>query len=456
MKPVTVQDVVAAVGGTLLAGDPDAVVTGVSTDNRTVRAGELFIPIVGEKHDGHSFIDSALASGAAGCLCARSPETLAEGRFYIKVGERNALYRETTVAYGKLAAWYRARFDIPVVQVTGSVGKTSTRDMIASVLSQKYRETLKTEGNYNNEIGTPRMILCLDDTHRAAVFETGMDGAGQIEYLGAMVKPDVAVITNVGDMHIEQLGSREGVFRAKCEIFEHLAPNGVAVLNGDDAMLNTVELPQNILRAGEGERCDFRVTDVEMHGFDGVSCVVTSQNARYALHIPVPGRHMIYAAAIAAAVGETLGLSVAEIEEGVRRYEPTGARTHVVHLADGRTLVDDCYNAGPQSMGAALRLLALGGGKNTVAVLGDMKELGALTEAAHREMGALAKSLGIGRVIAVGESARGIAAASGGDWYATVDEALSAIRAAFVPDTALLVKASHSMHFDRITEELMK
>lgn len=379
-----------------------------------------------------------------------------DGKFYIKVRERNKLYHETTVAYGALAAWYRARFRIPVVQVTGSVGKTSTRDMIASVLAQKYRETLKTEGNYNNEIGTPRMLLCLDDTHRAAVFETGMDGAGQIEYLGGMVKPDVAVITNVGDMHIEQLGSREKVFQAKCEIFRHLAPDGVAVLGGDDALLSTVELPQRILRAGEGASCDFRVTDVEMHGFDGVSCVVTGKNARYALDIPVPGRHMIYAAAIAAAVGETLGLSAAEIEEGVRCYEPTGARTRVVRLADGRTLLDDCYNAGPQSMGAALRLLALGGGANTVAVLGDMKELGELTEAAHREMGALAKSLGIGRVIAVGESARGIADAAGGDWFATVDEALPTVRAAFAPHTALLVKASHSMHFDRFTEELTK
>ena len=455
MKPVTVQDIVSAVNGTLLAGEESAQVTGVSTDSRTVGEGELFIPIVGETFDGHKFIDKALASGAAGCLCAQTPETLMDGRFYIRVAERCALYPETTVAYGRLAAWYRARFDLPVVQVTGSVGKTSTRDMIASVLAQRYKETLKTEGNYNNEIGTPRMLLCLDDKHRAAVIETGMDGAGQIEYLGAMVKPDVAVITNVGDMHIEQLGSREGVFRAKCEIFKHLAPNGIAVLNGDDALLNTVELPQMILRAGESEGCDFRVTDVETRGFDGVSCVVTSKAARYELSIPVPGRHMIYAAAIAAAVGETLGLSVAEVEAGVRRYRPTGARTDVVKLSDGRVLLNDCYNAGPQSMGAALRLLALGEGRS-VAVLGDMKELGGKTEASHREMGALAKSLGVGKVIAIGELARDIADASGGDWYATVDEALPFIRAAFAANTAMLVKASHSMHFERITEELTK
>ena len=453
MKPFTAQDAAAAVNGELLAGDPNAVVTGVSTDNRTVCAGDLFIPIVGEKHDGHAFLAAALEAGAAGCLCARTPDTLLDGKFYIKVRERNELYSETTVAYGRLAAWYRARFRIPVVQVTGSVGKTSTRDMLASVLARKYRETLKTEGNFNNEIGTPRMLLRLDDTHRAAGIETGMDGAGQIEYLGAMVKPDVAVITNVGDMHIEQLGSREGVFRAKCEIFRHLAPDGVAVLGGDDALLSTVTLPQRILRAGESAHCDFRVTDVTTHGYDGVSCVVTSKAARYELDIPVPGRHMVASAAIAVAVGETLGLSVREIEDGVRHYEPTGARTHVIHLADGRVLLDDCYNAGPQSMGAALRLLALGA-CGTVAVLGNMEELGGVSEAAHREMGALAKSLGIGKVIAVGEKAKGIAEASGGIWFASVDEALPVIRAAFAPHTALLVKASHSMHFEQITKEL--
>ena len=447
MRAVTVQEIAAAVGGTLLAGDGNALVTDVSTDSRTVGADALFIPIVGEKFDGHRFIDRALAAGAAGCLCAAVPETRMDGRFYIRVAD-------TLLAYKALAAWYRAQFRVPVVQITGSVGKTTTKEMIASVLSQRYK-TLKTEANYNNEIGTPMTLLRLDETYEAAVIETGMDRAGQIRYLGEMVKPDVAVITNIGDMHIEYLGSREGIFRAKCEIFENLSADGTAVLNGDDVWLDRVVLPQRVIRAGKREGCDYRVSDVEDHGIDGVSCVVTGAKARYALQIPAPGAHMIYPAATAVAVGETLGLTAAEIERGVSAYEPAGARMRVVRISEGRRLLDDCYNAGPQSMSAALEVLAHSEG-GTVAVLGDMAELGGLTARAHREIGALAKSLGVGRVIAVGAKAKDIARAAGGDWFATVDEAMDAIRAAFAPHTAMLVKASHSMHFEKITEELTK
>ena len=445
MKPITVSDLLSAVHGELLCGARDASFTAVSTDSRTVPDGALFLPIVGETFDGHDFIDKALSAGAAGCLCARVPETLRGDRFYVRVAD-------TTVAYRDLAAWYRAQFDIPMVQVTGSVGKTTAKEMIAAVLSQRFR-TLKTEANYNNEIGTPRMLLRLDESYEAAVIETGMDRAGQIRYLGEAVRPTVAVITNIGDMHIEYLGSREGIFRAKCEIFEHLAPNGLAVLNGDDEWLNRVCLPQEIVTAGTQAHCAVRVTDVVDRGIDGISCTVTTSRARYALSVPAPGAHMVYPVSAAVAVGEALGLTVDEITRGVAAYEPAGARMRVVTLSEGRRLLDDCYNAGPQSMRAALEVLARSEGA-TVAVLGDMAELGALTVQAHREMGQLAKSLGVGRVIAVGNKAKDIAAASGGDWFATVDEALPAVRAAFAPHTALLVKASHSMHFERIAEEL--
>ena len=447
MKPISVQELVSAVRGELLCGLPDTVFGAVSTDSRSVGAGALFIPIVGEKFDGHDYIGKALDAGAAGCLCAKAPETLQDGKFYVKVAD-------TTVAYKDLAAWYRSQFDIPVVQVTGSVGKTTTKEMIASVLSQRFK-TLRTEANYNNEIGTPMTLLRLDDSYEAAVIETGMDRAGQIRYLGEMVKPTVAVITNIGDMHIEYLGSREGIFRAKCEIFENLAPDGIAVLNGDDEWLGRVCLPQEIVTAGTMEHCAARATDIRDRGIDGISCTVTTNEARYALSIPAPGAHMVYPASTAVAVGEALGLGVDEIVRGVAAYEPAGARMRVVNLSDNRRLLDDCYNAGPQSMRAALQVLANSEG-NTVAVLGDMAELGELTVEAHRGIGRLAKELGVGRVIAVGKKASTIADAAGGDWFATVDEALSAIKEAFAPDTAMLVKASHSMHFEKITQELTK
>lgn len=314
MEAITVKELLAAVHGELLQGDETAQILGVNTDSRTVKAGEVFVPLVGERFDGHDYIEKAISAGAEGCLCARVPETLLPGKFYIKVPD-------TLLALKDLAAWYRAQFSIPFVQVTGSVGKTTTKEMIASVLGVKFH-TLKTAANYNNEIGTPQTLLGLSRAHQAAVIETGMDRAGQIRYLGEMVKPDIAVITNVGDMHIEYLGSRENILKAKCEIFENLKKDGLAVLNGDDELLNTVSLPQKTLRCGLSEHCDVRVSEVEDLGIDGIRCVVTTAKERYALSIPVPGKHMVYSAAMAAAIGEYIGETKEEIERGAAAYEP--------------------------------------------------------------------------------------------------------------------------------------
>ena len=448
MEPITVRELCAAAGGTLLQGDGAAPLSGVSTDSRTVKSGEAFVPLVGERFDGHDYIEAALTAGAAGCLCARAPRPLLRGKFYIAVPD-------TLRALWDLAAWYRARFDIPVVQVTGSVGKTTTKDLIASVLGERFR-TLKTAANFNNEIGTPQTLLSLSRAHQAAVVETGMDRAGQLRGLGAMVKPDIAVITNVGDMHIEHLGSRENILRAKCEIFENLAKDGLAVLNGDDELLNTVSPPQETLRCGLSARCNVRVSGVEDLGVGGVRCTVTTEKARYALSIPAPGVHMVYAAAMAAAIGERLGETREEIERGVAAYAPSGSRMRVVPLPENRRLLDDCYNAGPQSMAAALRVLAAGGGRKT-AVLGDMAELGGLSARAHREIGALTRELGIDTVIVIGEQAKYFTEGNpSAQWFGSIGDALGAVRAAFAPGTALLVKASHSMHFETLVEELTK
>ena len=449
MQNITVKELLTAVHGTLLSGSVETVIGAINTDSRKASAGEVFIPLVGERFDGHDYIDSALQNGAAGCLCARESKTLADGKFYIQVAD-------TTLALKDLASWYRGKFDLPVVQITGSVGKTTTKEMIASVVAQHF-VTLKTAENFNNEIGTPQTLLQLSPEHQAAVIETGMDRAGQIRYLGEMVRPDIAVITNVGDAHIEFLGSRENILKAKCEIFDHLVPDGVAILNGDDALLNTVRYPQRIVRCGEGENCDVRVSDIVDRGMDGITCTVTTKKERYALSVPAPGRHMIYAVSMAVAVGEELGMAKDEIVRGVRFYEPAGSRMRVVKLSDGRRLLDDCYNANPQSMGASLRVLAGSEGKK-IAVLGDMAELGELTEQSHRAMGELTKELGIDCVIAIGQKAKDIADANGvkAKWFADIQTALPAIQKEFTALSAMLVKASHSMHFEKIVEELTK
>ena len=449
MQNITVKELLTAVHGALLSGSAETVIGAINTDSRKAASGEVFVPLVGERFDGHDYIDSALKNGAAGCLCARVPQTLADGKFYIQVAD-------TTLALKDLASWYRSKFNIPFVQITGSVGKTTTKEMIASVVAQHFN-TLKPAENFNNEIGTPQTLLQLSPAHEAAVIETGMDRAGQIRYLGEMVRPDIAVITNVGDAHIEFLGSRENILKAKCEIFDHLAPDGVAILNGDDALLNTVRSPQRIVRCGEGENCDVRVSDIVDRGMDGITCTVTTKKDRYEFSVPAPGRHMIYAVSMAVAVGEELGMAKDEIVRGVRFYEPAGSRMRVVKLSDDRRLLDDCYNANPQSMGASLRVLARSEGKK-IAVLGDMAELGELTEQSHRAMGALTAQLGIDCVIAIGQKAKDIANANPdkAKWFADIDSAMGTLKEEFTTGSAMLVKASHSMHFEKIVEELTK
>ena len=448
MIPCTVREICAAVGGTLLQGEGSALITGVTTDSRAVSAGQLFIPLTGERFDGHAYIGSALSSGAAGCLTARTPETLLPGKLYVRVAD-------TRLALKALAAWYRSRFTLPVVQITGSAGKTTTKEMVAAVLSRRY-DTLKTQANFNNDIGTPLTLLGLAPQHQAAVIETGMNHFGEIRYLGEMVRPDIAVITNVGDAHIENLGNtRQGILQAKCEIFENLAPDGIAVLNGDDPLLDTVTLPQTILRCGRGEGCNVRVTDVDDRGIEGIACTVTTAKASYRLMTASPGGFMIYPMAMAAAIGEALGLTGEEIAAGVAAYVPTGSRMHIIRLPEGRLLIDDCYNANPQAMTEALRLLAVTQTRRRAAVLGDMGELGELTVSAHRAIGALTGELHLDSVIAIGEKARDIAsAAPNAQWFPSVEDALPAVRAAFTGGTAMLVKASHAMHFENIVKEL--
>lgn len=448
MTPCTAREICAAVGGTLLQ-DSGAPVTGVTTDSRAVQPGQLFIPLVGERFDGHAYIAKALEGGAAGCLTAREPETLLPGKLYIRVAD-------TRLALKALASWYRDKFDLPVVQVTGSAGKTTTKEMIASVLSQRYN-TLRTEGNFNNDIGAPLTLLRLMPEHQAAVIETGMNHFGEIRYLGEMVRPDIAVITNVGDAHIENLGNtRQGILRAKCEIFENLTPEGIAVLNGDDELLNTVTLPQTILRCGVGDGCGVRVTDIDDRGLEGVACTVTIEGEHYRLTTSAPGRYMIYPMAMAAAIGRRLGLTGEEIAAGVAAYTTVGSRMHLIRLPGERLVIDDCYNANPQSMAEGLRMLAASPAQHRVAVLGDMGELGQLTAQAHRDMGALTRRLGL-TAVAVGEKMHALTETDPqAQWFATVEEAMPAIRQLFTPGTAVLVKASHAMHFERIVKELEK
>ena len=450
MLPMTIQEIADAVHG-VCYGFRTGTVSAVCTDSRSMIPGSLFLPWVGERFDGHRFIDAALDAGAAGCLCARLPETLRADKFYIQV-------EDTRLALRDLASAYRDRFSLPVIQITGSVGKTTTKDMVAAVLGAKLR-VLKTEGNFNNDIGTPLTLLNLGPEHQAAVIETGMNHFGEIAYLGSMVRPDMAVISNIGDAHMEFLGSREGILKAKCEIFDHLKPEGLVILNGDDPLLDTVNVPFRTVRCGHSPHCRVHVTDIDDHGVEGITCTVETERDRYVLATSAPGEHMAYSISIAVAAAEELGLSREEIIRGVAAYQPSGSRMRVIHLPEDRILLDDCYNASPQSVTAALEVLAKTDCDRTVAVLGDMGELGDLTDQAHYNIGALAAMLGIDFVVAIGSKAAMIAegaAESGGEvlHFSTKEEAAAELRQQLSPGTAMLVKASHAMHFEQLVEQL--
>ena len=458
MEALTLRQLTEAVNGTLLGDfdNLDATVAEVNTDSRNIGPGCLFIPLEGERFDGHSFINSALEAGAAGCLTAREREGYLPGKFYIKV-------RSTQRALWDLARYYKKLFPIPFVAITGSVGKTTTKDMTAAVLGAKFC-VHKTEGNFNNDIGVPLTLLKLEKKHEVCVVEMGMDHTGEIDNLGRLVEPDMALITNIGDAHIENLGSRENIFKAKCEIFPHLKGDGLAVLNGDDPLLSTLRgtLPQRTVFVGGGEGLDYTAFDLDSGGAAHLSCRVRTPRGQFEADIPALGSHMIYPTLMAAAVGEALGMAPDEIVRGIKAFLPTKMRMNIVRCKGDIVILNDAYNANPQSMRAAAAVLGDAEQKRRkVAVVGDMKELGAGAEQFHRAVGGYFAQAGADRLIAIGDLARfmaegardaGLAQA---DYFPTLDEAKNALSREVRAGVTILVKASRSMAFEKVVDFLL-
>lgn len=456
MEPITIQEILQAVNGRLLGEEfpLDAAIDRVDTDSRNLHPGSLFLPLVGERFDGHAYIQQALESGAAGCLTARERESYLPGKFYIKVTNTQRALRD-------LARWYKSRFDIPFVAITGSVGKTTTRDMVAAVLGERYK-VLKTQGNFNNQVGLPLTLLQLDHSHEICVLEMGMNHPGEIDYLSSIVEPDVAVITNVGDAHIENLGSRKNTLEAKCEIFHHMKPEGLAVLNGDDELLTTLRetLKRPILWCGKGPGCDYQAAHVESDGEHLIHCEVFTPDSQFDLEIPALGHHMIYPALTAIAIGRHFGLTQQELVQGVLHFAPTKMRMNILRRGEGIVILDDTYNANPQSVRAAIQVLADSKGKRKVAVLGDMLELGPLAPALHGGIGEFAAQSGVDCLICAGELAKYIADAAeqGGMkevyWRPNKKEAMTVLEQVVKPGCTVLVKASRGMAFEEFVSFL--
>ena len=450
MKPFTLRDALNAVNGRYFGNEAalDSDIDRVTSDSRTAGTGALFIALKGTRVDGHDFMAGCIRAGAVACLTEREPTPQ----------ERPAIQVDSTLrATGALAAWHRARFAIPVIGITGSVGKTTTKEMIAAVLSQRFN-THKTQKNLNNELGVPWTLLRLDDGHQVSVVEMGISDFGEMRRLTHMVRPTIAVFSVIGDAHLEFLGDRDGVMRAKGEIFEGMDENGLAVLNGDDPIQRKCHPNMRRVTYGLGEGCDVRGSDVRNLGEDGMRMTIRHSGGTFEVAIPAFGSHLASAALAAAAVGLELGLTGEEIARGVAQYQTVGDRARVIHAGD-MTIVSDCYNANPNSCQAAVDSLMQLEGKRRVCVLGDMLELGPRTEELHHGVGEYAAKAGVDLVIGCGPLSRAIAdgaKAAGSDvlYYEDKARLIAALGDILRPGDCVLVKASHSMAFEEIVKRL--
>jgi UDP-N-acetylmuramoyl-tripeptide--D-alanyl-D-alanine ligase len=432
-------------------------ITGAVTDSRQVEEGFLFIPIKGERVDGHKFIPDVFAKGARAVLSEHVLPHPAGP--YILVDSCPA-------AMQKLAAAHRRALDIKVVGITGSVGKTSTKEMIASVLSQKYK-VLKTEGNFNNEIGLPLTIFKIRQEHQVAVLEMGISDFGEMHRLAEMAYPDIMVITNIGLCHLENLITRDGILKAKTESFAHLTPDGIAVLNGDDDKLSTQTLVNGKapvfyhVKKSETEKNGIYADKIEALGLTGTRAEIHMGSDTFEVTIPIAGEHNVYNALAAAAVAGELGLTTEEIKRGIESVQTICGRSNQIEK-DGMTIIDDCYNANPVSMQASIDVLSHAAGRK-IAVLGDMGELGAEEKKLHYIVGKHFEGKKIDALFVNGplsaEIARGVQECSPTTevlQYEEKAELTKALKQYCKTGDTILIKASHFMGFSDIVKELLE
>lgn len=451
MKNMTLKNIAKACGGRLFGGNENLEIAGAVMDSRQIEKDFLFFAIQGERVDGHQFIPQVMEKGAACAVCERVPEEPAGS--YILVDDVKKAMQD-------IAAFYRAELSIPIIGITGSVGKTSTKEFIAAVLGEKYN-VLKTQGNYNNELGVPLTLLRIGEEHEAAVIEMGINHFGEMHRLSRMAAPDIVVMTNIGTCHLEFLGSREGILKAKSEIFDFMKENGTVIVNGDDDMLSTIKEvnKKTPVTFGKNKNNKCYAMSIRQKGLFGSEVQIHLASGSFQAEIPLPGEHMVYNALAAAAVGETLGLSMEEIAAGIAAVKPTAGRSNLIKC-DDKVIIDDCYNANPVSMCAALDLLSQADTRK-VAILGDMFELGENTEKLHGDVGRYAAEIQIDVIICIGEISGNMAmeakAVGGGSqvhYYQLKEPLLQELEHIIKPGDTVLVKASHGMGFTEIVEKL--
>lgn len=423
-------------------------IQGAVTDSRLVEKGYLFIPIKGARVDGHDFISKAASMGAVAALSERElPDCPVP---YIQVDSSEQALKD-------LAEYYRSQLTIPIVGITGSVGKTSTKEMVASVLSQKY-QVLKTAGNFNNEIGLPLTLLRIREGHQAAVVEMGISDFGEMHRLAKMAKPDICIITNIGICHLENLKTRDGILQAKTEIFDFLTPEGHIILNGEDDKLSTVTEVKGIRPIFYGRGREIYADQIQNCGLKGIKAQLHTPKGSISVKIPIPGEHNLYNAMAAAGAGLSLGMELADIQAGIENVKAIGGRSNLMELG-GMQVLDDCYNANPVSMRASLDVLSCGLGRK-VAVLGDMGELGEQKKQLHYEVGVYAAEKQIDAVFCAGSLSEYLAqgAREGGGtqvfYYTEQEEMTESLLEYLREGDTVLVKASHFMEYPKVVEAI--
>ncbi len=457
MRDTSVGEMAAAVEGTIIYGHPDTEVSRISLDSRTLEPGDLFIPLRGETFDGHDFIEQAVERGAKAVMVDRDGKYCYQGVAVIRV-------RDTLEAFHNLARWYRNKFETDFVAVTGSTGKTTTKNIIASVLGKKY-SVLKTPGNYNNEIGLPFTIMELNESYGVAVTEMGMSSFGEIRNLMTIVRPRISVVTNIGMSHIEMLGSREGILRAKMEIFEGMASNPAAVINADDPLLleasKELSIPVVYYGTGSGH---YIARNISVRGDKGVSYTLIAQGSQYEVELPLPGRHNVYNSLAAIAVGRLFDIGFEEIIQALKELEGEKMRLDIITTNAGVKIINDAYNASPDSMKSALEVLSHIPGGRKIAVLSDMLEMGMFAEEGHRIVGQYAAQVKPDILVTVGQDSRFIALEArkrGMEkhsvyYFQAKQDAAELLDRIIKKDDVILLKGSRGMKMEELVNRILE
>lgn len=447
MDSLFFDEIVKCLGGKSINYKEDLIISGVSTDSRKIKKGDLFIALKGENFDGNEFVNECFKKGAKAAVISKN----------ISCDGPAVLVDDGLIALKKLSELYKKKFDIPIIAVTGSSGKTSTKEIISSVLAQKYR-VHKTYENLNNEIGLPLTLFELNHGHEISVLEMGMNSLGEIKRLVSIAKPDIGIITNVGTAHIENLKKRENILKAKMEITTYFNSKNILLLNGDDEYLSSVKNKDyKIIRVSTKGNGEYNATDIKNLGEEGVEFKCNYRGEEHVFRIGLPGMHNVYNGLFAIALGDVYGLKPNQIKEGLIKFNPGSNRMDIINLSSDIKIINDCYNANLDSMKAAIDVLYSFKNSRKIAVLGDMFELGDFSDEAHKELGRYASER-VSMLIAIGKEAKNIYNEAHDKiesrHFDTKDEACRFLKSVIMPKDAILIKASRGMGLEYIVNYL--